>query len=915
VPASGVGVGVAALDCAEVEVSGGATAVPLWLVPNSASAVRIHSTIWLPPSGEEHTLAAKSINGPNITFVKSKFHDDEGSLRKAAKPSGPAFLCLLCLSSILALGIALSSGGCRHALSPDATFSQIREEMRRGQLDAALRDVGAACARYQNKNPEWAARFRVQKSHILVMRGSYVESLELLREPLPPALTRTDTEVERKMVQGLAYDYLQQFEAADQAISEAESLGTAIHSPLLGALAQTRGILEIDRKDYAKANTAFRAAAAIGRERNLPRVELDALANLGNIAMWQGHYDEAVDRFKVALEMSHSIRAADVEAKLLGNLGWSYSAVGDFDSAEAVLTEAERKAGHSGLVEDQTYWLNSLAAVYFQQRRYSEADSTARRALELADQHDDKNTLTTCLNTLSEIALATSQPDDAEKFNRRATDIENAGLDQFGINYSQLIAGRIAAGKHNYQAAHTAFEKVLADPKAETPLKWEAHTRLAEVYAAEAEAATAEREFDAAIRTVRAAHDAIQSNEFHISFLSTAIEFYDAYVNFLIDQRRPLDALRIADLSRAQTLEQSLFSPSAAASNTARSINPRKTARRLNATILFYWLGQQKSWLWAITPTKTSLIPLPPGAEFDALVKSYRQSFLEPRDPLDSGNGDGKKLYSMLVQPAEKIIAQNPRVIVLPDGNLNSLNFETLIAPNPQPHYWIEDATLTTANSLSLLARSAISAPPKPGNLLLIGDALSASPDFPPLQPAGKEVGILENHFSPAQRAELTGGNATAARFLASKPESFSYLHFATHGTASRTRPLESAVILSPEADSYKLYARDIVKHPLHAYLVTISACNGAGTKSYAGEGLVGLSWAFLHAGAHNVIAGLWEVSNASTPQLMDQLYKGLHSGDDPATALRKAKLTLLHSNGVYRKPFYWAPFLLYSGS
>jgi len=122
-------------------------------------------------------------------------------------------------------------------------------------------------------------------------------------------------------------------------------------------------------------------------------------------------------------------------------------------------------------------------------------------------------------------------------------------------------------------------------------------------------------------------------------------------------------------------------------------------------------------------------------------------------------------------------------------------------------------------------------------------------------------------------------------------------------------------VILSREGDSFKLYARDVVNHPLGAFLVTISACNGAGQKSYAGEGLVGLSWAFLRAGAHHVIAGLWEVSNASTPQLMDELYKSLRAGQDPATALRSAKLKLVHSRGIYRKPFYWAPFLLYAGS
>jgi len=144
-------------------------------------------------------------------------------------------------------------------------------------------------------------------------------------------------------------------------------------------------------------------------------------------------------------------------------------------------------------------------------------------------------------------------------------------------------------------------------------------------------------------------------------------------------------------------------------------------------------------------------------------------------------------------------------------------------------------------------------------------------------------------------------------------------VHFVTHGTANRTRPLESAVILSPEGDSYKLYARDIVARHLRAELVTISACYGSGTRAYSGEGLVGLSWAFLHAGAHNVIGALWEVADApATPALMDSLYRELRDGKDPASALRTAKLSLLHSadrNSVFKKPFYWAPFQLYAGS
>jgi CHAT domain-containing protein len=80
----------------------------------------------------------------------------------------------------------------------------------------------------------------------------------------------------------------------------------------------------------------------------------------------------------------------------------------------------------------------------------------------------------------------------------------------------------------------------------------------------------------------------------------------------------------------------------------------------------------------------------------------------------------------------------------------------------------------------------------------------------------------------------------------------------------------------------------------------------------------VGLSWAFLRAGARNVIASVWEVSDAnSTPQLMDSLYDGLERGEDPTTALRGAKLELIRANSqkVFSKPFYWAPFQIYAGS
>ena len=81
---------------------------------------------------------------------------------------------------------------------------------------------------------------------------------------------------------------------------------------------------------------------------------------------------------------------------------------------------------------------------------------------------------------------------------------------------------------------------------------------------------------------------------------------------------------------------------------------------------------------------------------------------------------------------------------------------------------------------------------------------------------------------------------------------------------------------------------------------------------------MIGLSWAFLRAGAHNVVGALWEVNDSAAPQIMDIFYSEMSKGKDPASALRTAKLALLHNRDpeiVFKKPFYWAPFQLYIGS
>jgi len=289
---------------------------------------------------------------------------------------------------------------------------------------------------------------------------------------------------------------------------------------------------------------------------------------------------------------------------------------------------------------------------------------------------------------------------------------------------------------------------------------------------------------------------------------------------------------------------------------------------------------------------------------------------------LRAGDGDvvsdAASLYRTLIAPASNQLTPERPVVLFVDGAMGQLNLESLLVPSPVPHYWIEDATVLSAPSIRMFAETTRDSRPSAtegGKMMLFGDTVPPGAEFPALPLAAVEMGKVKGYF-PGSATVFQGAQATPAAYLGNAPERFSYIHFVTHGTASRTDPLESAVILSPGAgeDSYKLYAREILSHPIDARLVTISACNSSGSKSFAGEGLVGLSWAFLRAGAHNAIGSLWEVSDASTPELMDKLYAGLQRGETPASALRVAKLSLIRSGGHFSRPFYWAPFQLYAG-
>jgi CHAT domain-containing protein len=772
--------------------------------------------------------------------------------------------------------------------------------------------------KHHSSHDELTWRLKVLKARILVSRSQNKEALELLREDLPHALDSTDLPEQRKLYRGLAHRGNQQFVEAGRDFEEAELLVGSLPTGYKCQLFIAEAAMQVDLRNYKEANASYDKALSIAREEKAPILEVNVLANLGRLAASEEHFDQAVELNQEGLRLSKSLNTQGNTATLLGNLAWSYFELGDFVNALEYYKTGAENSEKTGLIGNSVYWLTGVANSSKALHDYVGAEKLAQDTLNRGSESNHGQVMVESLNILSEVALITGRLEEADRRNQQARKLEEGGIDQFGTLESRLQTARIELKKHHFGDAESLFQGIIEEPTAESPLKWEAEAKLADIKDERGLTVEADRGYRKAIERIETSRSSIDHEDLRISFLSTGIQVYGEYIDFLMRHGRNVEALNLAELSRARTLAEGLASTAEAASGPSRHYRPQETARNLDASLLFYWIGQSNSYLWVITPAKTSNFKLPPASTIEPVVAAYRKAILQMRDANDEGSADGKKLYAMLVEPAKKMIPPGSRVIVLPSESLYGLNFETLIVPDPQPHFWIEDVTLTTGTSLTMLAGSAAKPLPKDRSLFLVGDTKPPNPPFAPLPQAAAEMKQVKKYFSGAQTRVLEGVNATPSAFLKSNPEQFSYLHFVTHGTASHTRPLESAVILSQEGDSYKLYARDIVQHRLKANLVTISACNGAGTRAYAGEGLVGLSWAFLRAGAHNVVGALWEVSDASTPQLMDAFYRALFQGKDTATALRDAKLGLLHSadaDSVYKNPFYWAPFQLYAGS
>jgi CHAT domain-containing protein/Tfp pilus assembly protein PilF len=803
------------------------------------------------------------------------------------------------LSAVIICLCGCESAALRH---PEALYNAAERSRREGDWSTALAQAERGRNAWRNPSSSWYWKFRLLAAEVLLSQGKVDKAVPLLLPPSGEGPGSEELQARLLANRGQAAYVTGKYPEAMGLLDQA--LALAAKSPLRSLEADIelrRATIWIRQSKFAEAERELRSAIATSQDDAY--LQANALGTRGFLLLNQHRFDEGVQWFERTLAVAEPARYYGITTPTLNNLGWCYYRLGDFDKATGYLTKAAALAARMEKRPSQQIALGLLGDVRYTLHDYNMALEYYRQALAVSESLHEDFWRAKWLSNMATTLIAAGDPASAEPYNRRALEVQTRRDDQAARLWPMLNGAHIAALKHEYRQAESSYQDVLISPVQDATVLWEAHAGLADLYVKGQEPDKARLAFLRANESVEQMRSQLLKDESKLTFYGSLFEHYGRYVDFLMDQHQPDQALAFVESRRARLLTDNM--------NSRGSVPPsadfRVLANRLHAVLLSYWLSKNRSYVWITTSGETRWATLPGEPEIRLLVDQYLHAVHDLRDPVATRQPAARQLYSILIGPVADLIPKGARVIVAPDGCLHRLNFETLITP---AGYWIEDVSVQVAPSLALLGANSGVEKKARNSILLVGDPVPKAPDFPALPSASQEIREIENLF-PEKRV-LTRSDANVQAYRDAKPGGFRMIHFAAHALANQSDPLDSAVILSPEADEYKLYAREVKDSTLSADLVTISGCQSAGARAYSGEGLVGFAWAFLSAGARNVVASLWDVSDASTSSLMAGFYERLRNGESAAAALRGAKLDFIRSEGPRRKPYYWAAFQLY---
>jgi CHAT domain-containing protein len=397
------------------------------------------------------------------------------------------------------------------------------------------------------------------------------------------------------------------------------------------------------------------------------------------------------------------------------------------------------------------------------------------------------------------------------------------------------------------------------------------------------------------------------------------------------------------DAAQRQLREKS---PRYARFQQARALSlPEFRAQALDdeTALLEYALGVKRSYLWVVTKDRIAGYDLPPQAEIEAAAEKLYGLISKPPTPGEAARVSQETEaaiadLSRLVWPAELPEVAAPRLVVVADGLLQRIPLGLLRNPRAPGEMLGERHEIVYEPSASALAESVretaqrqsapkvlaafgdpLLPPYKPANVNAARSLPDNTADLSALSPlifAKQEVDDIEDLLPAGSSFTALGPDATIPALHQTDLAQFQVLHLSTHALFDSERPERSGIVFSvkdrdgaPQEGFLRL--TDVYNLRAPVDLVVLSACRTGLGRNVRGEGLVGLTHAFMYAGAASVMSSFWEVDDQATAELMKHTYEEmLLRGHTPAAALREAQQTMREKG--WQAPYYWAAFTVH---
>lgn len=350
------------------------------------------------------------------------------------------------------------------------------------------------------------------------------------------------------------------------------------------------------------------------------------------------------------------------------------------------------------------------------------------------------------------------------------------------------------------------------------------------------------------------------------------------------------------------------------------SVRQLQTSLEPNNCMVAFFQGMDSIYSFWISPDTCFPVSHAYPISLQEKVQDFSAACSEPGNPFPDSLA--YFLYRQLIQPGIKKMRQGIRqMYILPDGQLYTFPFEALLTdPEASGDFLIRKMSISYGYTPNMLIQQG----PLQRNLRYVGFGTSYSNKLQSrylknryLQPSAL-LGPLSLSTKEIQRANdifkgevFAGKDANLDNFYRYSAEA-DILHLSLHGLADTENPGRSCILFDDHHEDFILSAMDLYTHAIPAQLVILSACHTANGRLYEGEGIKGMSKAFLLSGASSVIASVWNATESSSLPVLTSFLQEIKQGKPKDQALQSAKLAYLQeSPPSQRHPYYWANFVL----